>query len=320
MASFEAVRSRLSPLGDDGESRSRFGRKTWLTAAATLAGVAAGTAAIVTTVAGPQVSHEAPVFLKEQLGARVADPVQATVSIVRAPAKDVKVTIAPSGFVMKAEAAQVHLRSADAAGGAWTAHDNGAVRATPFGNETVIVGKDFTEQFLTVNRKVGKRTWSWRLDSNLGMPRVGADGYVVFVKNHKLAQDIAIKPPVVLDTLGNDITPRATRWSIAVDAHGPLLQLQLDDAKLPAGYVIDPIAFRAGAYNSTTNSGSAAYTAVSVPVPLGLQAGDLVFAAAVNTTANNTAAAAAGTGPLAAVLSETVRLVLAAGPSAKPVP
>ena len=139
------------------------------------------------------------------------------------PAKGTRVALGKaSGFTLavpaltpKAAAQHVTIRSADAAGGKWQGRQAGAVRATPFGNEAIVVTPTYTEQFLTVDRRYGVKTWKWQIDSSVSVPRVGDDGYVAFIKDHKVMQDLLIKPVEIYDAKGNIITPTGARWSLA---------------------------------------------------------------------------------------------------------
>ena len=49
-----------------------------------------------------------------------------------------------------------------------------------------------------------------------------------------------ILPVAIFDRSGKDVTPAGLRWSLRKAASGWLLELKLNDAKLPLPYVIDP--------------------------------------------------------------------------------
>ncbi|MGD0713591.1 MAG: hypothetical protein ABSB24_05335, partial [Gaiellaceae bacterium] len=182
------------------------------------------------------------------------------------------------GLTVSQAAAHVSLTSSDSAGGTWQQHRGGAVRSTPFGSEVVVATHGQAEQFLTVGKHYGTRTWTWRLSSNLGYPRVGDDGYVAFIKSHVLSQKLFVKPVQIFDANHHVITPKGLTWSLAEDGAGRwFLQLTLDDSKLPVPYVIDPaIAFRVAMSGNSGTGGTV--TTFTVPTNVGVAAGDLLLA------------------------------------------
>ena len=89
----------------------------------------------------------------------------------------------------------------------WKRHADGEWRATPFGSEAITLGTDDPEHFLTVDRRVGRRTWAWTLETSL-TPRLLADGGVGFVDpaTHRVS-DLTIAPVAIFDSAGADVTP-----------------------------------------------------------------------------------------------------------------
>jgi hypothetical protein len=86
-------------------------------------------------------------------------------ALVRRPAEGVVVHLQRSGFRVAGREATVSLAGIGERD-AWERYDAGVERKTPFGRETIVVTPEKTEQFLTVERRQGPKTWRWRLDSN----------------------------------------------------------------------------------------------------------------------------------------------------------
>ena len=205
MTSFEEFFSRFGPERQDGDqgrsSLSLLGRslvQSWVARIAAV-GVIAGVAAlaVVFVFSGSRVT--APSFIEKQLGS--AAPVQ---KITKTGPTTVVTLGKSSGFSLAATDTKltVAIESVDPKGGSWHGRQTGAVRKTSFGNEAIVVRPDYAEQFLTVDRHHGQKVWSWKLNSSLGTPRVGDDGYVAFIANHALRQDIVIKPVKLFDAQG----------------------------------------------------------------------------------------------------------------------
>ena len=53
--------------------------------------------------------------------------------------------------------------AASARSSRWARYSHGVARTTSFGRETVVVTPEKTEQFMTVDRRQGAKTWRWRL-------------------------------------------------------------------------------------------------------------------------------------------------------------
>src|SRR5581483_3239289 len=238
-----------------------------LAAAALLLASGAATAlSELATLQGHHAVHATPTFLNASLGrARPHAP------LVRTPAPHVTATIAPHEFAVTAAGHRISLAGTWKAG-TWKAHQHGARRSTRFGHETIVVTQDAVEQFLTVDRRVGARTWRWHFGDSHLTPRVGDDGAVAFIDNHVLLTSTTIAPVRILDADGSDVTPKGLRWSV----DGNDLLLTLDDSKLPEPYVIDPaITIRTGT-TSTTAGGNG--TSVTLSVPAGARVGDVLVA------------------------------------------
>ena len=159
------------------------------------------------------------------------------------------------GLVVKQGSSSVEVTSAAHVGGAWTRHRSGASRETRFGSQAIVFADDMTEEFLTVERRFGPKTWRWRIDAGRWTPRLRGDGGVSFGADHVLAP-FAIEPAKIFDEEGADVTPTGTSWSLRQMKSKWWLELRLDDSSLPLPYVIDPaVSFRQSSTSSTGRTG-----------------------------------------------------------------
>ena len=67
------------------------------------------------------------------------------------------------GYTIAYHRRSVTLIPKSTGGSSWRTHGRGATRPTPFGSETVLVDETKTEQYLTVTKHQGLRTWRWQL-------------------------------------------------------------------------------------------------------------------------------------------------------------
>ncbi|MEN3272468.1 MAG: hypothetical protein V7636_1229, partial [Actinomycetota bacterium] len=229
---------------------------------------------------GPETPHSVPSFIQHALGAPKS---HASSTLRPKPGSSVRLHD-EGGFTLREQSSYLTLTSAEGNGGTWKRHATGAQRSTSFGNEEVVTGKTGAEQFLTVGRHVGKHTWSWLMDTNLGEPSVRDSGVVAFVHNHLVAQHLVIAAPEIFDGAGKTITPKGLRWSTAIRGDGKsYLQLTLDDAKLPVPYVIDPaITFAVG----MSGSNAASNLTFAVTNSATVNVGDLLVASVALSTAS----------------------------------
>ncbi|HEV2952364.1 MAG TPA: hypothetical protein VGZ51_09675, partial [Actinomycetota bacterium] len=131
---------------------------------------------------------------------------------------------------------QVGISLAGSQRGTWERFADGVSRPTVYGRETIVVDSTGTEQFLTVERRQGKRDWQWLLDTD-ARPRLQPDGSILY------GAGLVRTPPVaILDAGGRDVTPENLRWSLREEDDSWRLALRLDDSKLSLPYVIDPAA------------------------------------------------------------------------------
>ncbi|HUH14586.1 MAG TPA: hypothetical protein VML35_01735, partial [Gaiellaceae bacterium] len=196
-----------------------------------------------------QAATPAP-FLQTAVGPRDADA-----PLVREALPGVRTALDERSFGFERAGESVRLTPADTAG-AWTRHADGAVRETPYGSETIVFrGEGGLEQFLTVERRQGPRTWSWQLDAAGLEPRLRVDGSVEFRRNGGTA-GLEIAPVAILDALGADVTPDGLRWSLAERDASWWLEVELDDARLPLPYVIDPAITRTASTSANVQGGT----------------------------------------------------------------
>ena len=225
---------------------------------------------MVTVQATRQSDSFTNVALADALGAPKPDA-----PLARRPAEGVKVRIDRKGFQVAGEHGRVSIASAAPSSSRWARYAHGAARPTSFGRETVVVTPEKTEQFLTVERRQGRKTWQWQLDSAGKTPRVGDDGAIAFLGGHHKLAPMHVEPVAILDERGNDITPEGLRWSVVQGRQGWVLKLRLDDSKLPLPYVIDPaVVYRLA---QPSNNGAAGAASITMTMPGGVTNNDLLF-------------------------------------------
>ena len=155
---------------------------------------------------GNHAVRSTPEFLTRALGAS-----QPHASLVRSPTADVQVSIHDGGFSITSGTGSLGLTSSATAGGSWIGHRQGATRATSYGSESVVVGRDSTEHFQTVETRQGPRNWRWKISTGLD-PRI-TRGYVGFFSGSELVP-LTIDPVQILDRHGRKITPKGLEWGI----------------------------------------------------------------------------------------------------------
>jgi uncharacterized repeat protein (TIGR02059 family) len=221
-------------------------------------------------------------FLVNLLG-----PPQRSAPNVRKPARQVTVRIG-HGYTVQRGGQSVTV-SSTAAGRRWQQFAGGTARATSFGRETIAVTPTTTEDFLTVTRRQGERTWRWQLNSLNLEPRLMPDGSVAFAGGNVVAP-MRIRPVSIQNTRGREITPAALRWSLAHRGGTWLLELRLDDSTLALPYVIDPAVDYGPSTSyetktvSTILGGGATSTAPGQTYLLGTSAPILICVASATTT------------------------------------
>src|SRR5438445_3576161 len=132
-------------------------------AVAVRVGVLFLSAAIVGAVALRLPSRPPPTpltFVDRALGSPSSDA-----SLERRLATGAILAIDALGINARVGSATIALASRNAGHGSWHRYGSGVMRATNFGRESILFGINRAEQFLTVNRPQGARTWSRPVDA-----------------------------------------------------------------------------------------------------------------------------------------------------------
>ena len=185
-----------------------------------------------------------------------------------------RVSIAGGGVAVRHDGTALKLTATGTGSAPWTRHAWGVERPTSFGRESIVVAAPRTEEYLTVQRRLGPRTWRWRLESHKSVPRLEADGSLSLTTAGARA-GVRVLPPVVFDAAGRDVTPQGTHWSLERRGSSRFLALRVDDSSLPLPYVIDPITV-VGSPGGTgsTKTGSP----LAITKPTGVATGNLLVA------------------------------------------
>ena len=189
-------------------------------------------------------------FLDQALGAPRSDA-----ALVTNPSRGVTVRLHADGYsVTKRGQGTIELAGAGPAT-PWSRFTRGVRRRTTFGSETIAVGPDRTEEFLTVARHQGTRTWRWKVRTSTFGVRASGSG-AVSLSVPGTAPVLEIAPVRILDAAGVARTPPGARWTVRrAGAHSWWLELRLDDRRLPLPYVIDPaVDYPSPLYLSSTAS------------------------------------------------------------------
>ncbi len=158
-----------------------------------------------------QAAGSPPAFLGNALGSpQPASP------LVRAPEPGLTLNVTGASFGLASELASVTL--ATSGSGTWRRYERGAHRTTSFGSETITFEKESLEQYLTVEGRQGRRTWTWKLDGS-ARARLLDGGRVGFVdeKTGRVA-DVLLGPAKIFGTNGrgrhsasHTVAPRRAR-------------------------------------------------------------------------------------------------------------
>jgi hypothetical protein len=184
---------------------------------------------------GAAKAHPQPAFVTNELGAP-----QRLAPLVRRPVAGTTVAVQPrGGYAIHRGQGSVAVATAGAGTEHWRSYRGGLTRPTPFGRETVVVDSARTEQYLTVNRHQGRRTWSWKLATDLRPQRLPGGG-VAFAAPGARTADLHLLPVSVLSAAGTNVAPAGLAWTLRKTRHGWWLGLTFDDSKLPVPYTIDP--------------------------------------------------------------------------------
>ncbi len=217
-----------------------------------------------------------PAFLASALGPDVASTPE------RLTDDGHSVSLPRSGYKLEAGVNTFALSSDDQDGDSWHQFESGAARSTPFGSEAVVLDGNVVEQFLTVEKRTGPKRWRWKLDTGTLKPHLRPDGSVLISPGNIVA-GFRIRPAAILDSRGRDISPKGTRWDLEREDGDWFLALDVDDAKLPLPYVIDPATL---GLTDVASAANASATTLVIPKPGALAVNDQMVAQV--TARNNT--------------------------------
>ena len=183
---------------------------------ATALGVGLVCLLLLAQLASRQEQHNAgspPAFLGDALGSP-----QQTASLVRRPASGLTLNVTDARFGLATDLASVTLSTSGS--GTWRRFEGGAHRTASFGSETVTFDKESLEQYLTVESRQGRRTWTWKLDGS-ARARLLDGGRVGFVDDKTgRVSDVLLGAAKIFDTHGKDVTPSGTRWRLVDRGQG----------------------------------------------------------------------------------------------------
>ncbi len=215
-------------------------------------------------------AHDASAYLTRELGSPLS-----SVSLVRVPARGVKVTFGRRGFRTVHGRHALGLELSGMGTSSLATFTHGVSARTTFGRVVMSATPGKTEQYLVVDAHRGTKTWRWQLDANGLRPRIGDDGYVAFIAGHRVTGDFVIAPPKVLGADGRDISPDDLRWSLSRARGSWWLELTLDDSELPTPYIIDPASYNVGA---GTVGPTAAGASLQLSLPAAVKVNDVMIA------------------------------------------
>ena len=175
--------------------------------AGTLCALLACTAGLI-VLAGSDVGTKSATRATTRVVDRALGTHERNTSLRRNPARGLEVNITPHGFTYDAgSGGTIALSGVGIEGKAQTSYANGTLRHTSFGSEAVAVNGEKAEEFLTVDKKLGPRTWRWRLDTPLEA-RVSDRGWVGFFdRRTNRLMSVAMPPVKIFNSRGGDATP-----------------------------------------------------------------------------------------------------------------
>jgi hypothetical protein len=177
----------------------------------------------------------------------------------REPLPAQSVRIDRSGYTVRGDDGSVSIAARDDGRSPWSWYTSGVLRATPFGAEAITVTSTGAEQYLVIDRRGSRRVWRWSLAATGLLPRLRSDGSIAFVGPGGRVSSLALPAPRILDLSGADITPTGLQWRLARRGSSWLLSLSVEDARLPAPYVIDP----AITFDAASSAGGASVSSLS---------------------------------------------------------
>jgi len=157
--------------------------------------VASFAAHLETATRGPE---GVPTYVASQLGARRSSAAPAGGGI--------HAHVAGGGATARVAGHDISLASVSPGARAWRQYDHGAVRTTAFGHEAITTSPGAFQQFTTVERHQGVRTWRWNIASSTLEPRLRADGSVALLADGQ-PSGLVIPAVMILDAGGRSVKP-----------------------------------------------------------------------------------------------------------------
>lgn len=169
-----------------------------------------------------------PAWVDRQLGPR-----RPAASLVRVISRDYIVTLTAFGYRIAYRDARF-ARAARRIGpvGLLQRFRNGVVRATAFGEDVTTVQEGATSVYVVVLRRQGRRTWTWRVDTNLS-PTLRDDGSILLEGRSSLL----IQTARAYNARGQAIGP-PVEWTLEPEGSGWTIGITVDDRRFPLPYVI----------------------------------------------------------------------------------
>src|SRR5215510_13841412 len=163
MASFPDLRRSVRSADAEGTA-ARPGRLPKLLAvSAALLLTAFFAVSELATIRGAK-AHDASAYLTRELGSPLSSASLVRVPARVSPALGGKLEIRRGGLRVTSGRDTLSLRFRGSA--PWRPFTNGVARPTAFGRETITFGVNRVEQSLLVDRHLGTRVWTWKLDSS----------------------------------------------------------------------------------------------------------------------------------------------------------
>jgi hypothetical protein len=223
MASFPDLRPSTRSAKAESTAVGRFRRRVILAVSAALLLTAFLAVSELATLRGKKAS-DASAYLTRTLG-----PPLDSARLVRRPERGTTVDFAkPSTVSMNRKGGTISLSAAGTGAAPWRHFAHGVTRSTPFGAETITIAPGQTEQFLTVDKHHGTRTWEWNLGTKLE-PTMSHNGLIELASSKGAAPEYELMPAAILDTDGRNITPSGLRWALKKADGSWRLRLKLDD-------------------------------------------------------------------------------------------
>lgn len=250
---------------------------------------AAGTIDPHVTTAGTQAASAQsvgmlPRFVLSELGTpRTVSP-RTALAVVRTSASSVSTETGLSGVTTRFGTARDSLSPVGVLGGQSFRYRHGLIRRDQFGYETSVLSNQTVEELQTVVKRTGDHVWSWRLTAP-GLRAEDETGGGIEFKARSGAPVSRLSAVAIYDRSGTEVTPTGAHWSLRRVNGGWMIELRLNDSRLPVPYTIDPaiVNIQTEIASSYADNAIANWTIGFIPSSKGaLAAGDTITAAFTN--------------------------------------